>query len=456
MYREGVIVHVDGKYWVPGRGATSPSDPAGSTTPARTTRCATPENLLEDLLRSRWDGGPRSCSTSPPTRRGRIHENDIASLQGFKAIRDATFKTDLARGAAVSASNVRGNAAAFAAGNVIDGDRAHYWATDDGVVEASLTIDFGAKKTFDHVVLQEYIELGQRILRLSVEAHQDGTWNKVADATSIGWKRILRTEAVTADKVRVNILEAKVCPALSTVALYAGPPQVAISPDTGGFMDATQVELHATPRNAAVHYTLDGSTPTQQSPAYDGPFTIDKTTAVRAVGYVGDTPSMAVAERTLKKLEEDDFLDPVVVENLLRGLHFTYYEGGWQSLNDMAGAQPAAEGRARDFDLRYRKRDEHCALRFEGYIDIPEKGVWEFATASDDGSNLYIGDVRIVANDYLQAPTERSGRISLKKGLHPIRVDYFNATGDAHLSVLWTHPDGTKEPIPARVLRWTK
>ena len=40
------------------------------------------------------------------------------------------------------ASNVRGNSKEFGAEKTIDGNKDTYWATDDGVTTASLTIDF--------------------------------------------------------------------------------------------------------------------------------------------------------------------------------------------------------------------------------------------------------------------------------------------------------------------------
>ena len=114
----------------------------------------TPENLM-DLYYQSVGRGASLLLNVPPDPRGRIHENDIASLRGFKALRDATFKTDLALGAAAEASNVRGNADAFAGTNALNGDRKTYWATDDGATTGSLTVDLGKVTTLDHVVLQE-------------------------------------------------------------------------------------------------------------------------------------------------------------------------------------------------------------------------------------------------------------------------------------------------------------
>ncbi len=222
-YREGVNGHVDGRYWLPAEVDVS-IRPGWFYHKSQNGRVRSPENLMTLYYQSVGRGASLLLNV-PPDGRGLIHENDIAALRGFKALRDATFKTDLALGATAEASNVRGNANAFAAANVLNGDRTAYWATDDGVTTGSVTVDLGKARTFDHVVLQEHIELGQRILRFSVDAHSGGQWRSIAEGTSIGWKRILRTDAVTADKVRFNVLEAKACPTLSTVSLYAGAPR---------------------------------------------------------------------------------------------------------------------------------------------------------------------------------------------------------------------------------------
>lgn len=90
-----------------------------------------------------------------------------------------------------------------------DGNKNTYWATDDTIKTASLTIDFGKPAKFNRFLVQEYIRLGQRVKSFTVEALVDGSWKELAKATTIGYKRILRFPSVTATKVRINITDAK-------------------------------------------------------------------------------------------------------------------------------------------------------------------------------------------------------------------------------------------------------
>ncbi len=92
----------------------------------------TPRQLV-DLHYSSIGRGASFLLNLPPDRRGRIPENDAQSLREFRQIIDATFATNLAVGARVGASNSRGGGRdrRFVPGNVLDGSRITYWATDD-------------------------------------------------------------------------------------------------------------------------------------------------------------------------------------------------------------------------------------------------------------------------------------------------------------------------------------
>ena len=159
----------------------------------------------------------------PPDRRGRIHENDVKSLQAWKQMLDATFATDLARGATVTASNTRGGDERFSPANVIDGKRDTYWATDDSEKTAELVLDLGKPTTFNLIRLREYLPLGQRIDAVALDAWKDGKWSEIATATSIGNQRLIQTKPITTSKVRLRITNAAACPAISEIGLFAAP-----------------------------------------------------------------------------------------------------------------------------------------------------------------------------------------------------------------------------------------
>lgn len=220
-YKESPHGHADGEQWLPAEVDVS-IRPGWFYHAKEDEKVRTPENLMQIYYESVGRGASLLLNL-PPDPRGLINEHDVAALQGFRKLLDATFAENLATKASATANHVRGNADAFAAGNVLDDNRATYWTTDDADTDAMLEIDLGGAKRFDHIVLQEYIELGQRILHLNIEAREDGKWKPLAEATSIGWKRILTFPPCTADAIRIHIDKARACPMLSSVAIYAGP-----------------------------------------------------------------------------------------------------------------------------------------------------------------------------------------------------------------------------------------
>jgi alpha-L-fucosidase len=49
---------------------------------------------------------------------------------------------------------------------------------------------------------------------------QEDEWIPIADATTVGYKRILRVEPVTTSKVKLEIIDATNIPAISNFGLY--------------------------------------------------------------------------------------------------------------------------------------------------------------------------------------------------------------------------------------------
>jgi alpha-L-fucosidase len=220
-YKEAQNGHIFGQQWMPAEVDVS-IRPGWFYHEKENRKVRSADNLMQIYYESVGRGAGLLLNI-PPDRRGHFHEKDVAALRAFKQQRDAIFEVDLAQSATAEADNVRGQSETFAAASANDGDRATYWAADTDVTGANVTLTFDSATRFDHVVLQEYIELGQRITAFQIEARVEGEWKSVADGTSIGWKRILHFDPVSADAVRIVITGAKACPTLSTFAVFASP-----------------------------------------------------------------------------------------------------------------------------------------------------------------------------------------------------------------------------------------
>jgi len=181
-----------------------------------------PARELWDLYLKSVGRGANLLLNVPPDRRGRLHEADVASLREFGEIRRATFANNLAAGAKLTASNVRGNSSRYAPENLLDGDSSTYWATDNAVTTPELRLEFPRPVTFNVIRLRENIRLGQRVASFEIDVRSGNAWRKLAAATSVGNCRLIRTDGpVTTDNVRLRITSSPVCPALSDFGLFA-------------------------------------------------------------------------------------------------------------------------------------------------------------------------------------------------------------------------------------------
>lgn len=179
----------------------------------------TPQQLFDIYLTSVGRGSTLLLNI-PPDRRGRVHEKDSASLMGFRAMLDSAFKNNLAINKPVQVSAFRGKDKQYSGNNLTDNNPQTYWTTDDEITTGTLEIDLGKSQKLNFISLQEYIPLGQRIKKFSVEIRANQTWQPVAEGTTIGYKRILKLNGVEADAVRITIQNAKACPVISEVGIY--------------------------------------------------------------------------------------------------------------------------------------------------------------------------------------------------------------------------------------------
>ena len=85
------------------------------------------------------------------------------------------------------------------------------------------------------------------------------------------------------------------------------------------------------------------------------------------------------------------------------------------------------------------------AISFKGFLKVPESGVFRMILNSDDGSVLRIGEKVIVDNDGPHPSQDVGTLVRLQKGYTPIRIDYFEATGDAELSFFLEDASGQRQ-----------
>ncbi len=219
----------------------------------------------------------------------------------------------------------------------------------------------------------------------------------------------------------------------------------------GLFIDQpAEVSMKAIVDGQVIHYTVDGSVPDKNAPVYNAPFRLDSTAVVQAKSFDenGHESALTTAYFRILKPTPD------------HGLNVRFYHGdNWKRVPSFAKLPIAKSWNSHEFGFEeseiealMQKGNSSFGLVYTGFIQIDQPGEYRFYTQSDDGSNLYINDKKVVDNDGDHGVKESSGDIKLEAGKHPIRVEYFNGGGGYWLDVFYKSADGPKQLIPANKL----
>ena len=220
------------------------------------------------------------------------------------------------------------------------------------------------------------------------------------------------------------------------------------------FTEPLAVALATTTSGAEIRYTLDGSEPTETSALYAAPVPVDRSLTLKAKGF---KPGAAPSRTLTLEAEEAVFRRGMPAETATRpGVAYSYYEGVFSCVNDIRKGKYVSSGTMPAPSIAQAPQEDHFAYVFTGLILIPERGVWEFMTKSDDGSVLMIGDRRVVDNDGSHASVMATGRVALEAGLHPYTLLYFEDYEGQDLAWGWKAPGAEGfEAIPEANLRMT-
>jgi hypothetical protein len=95
---------------------------------------------------------------------------------------------------------------------------------------------------------------------------------------------------------------------------------------------------------------------------------------------------------------------------------------------------------------------DNFAVRWTGEIIIPTSGTYTFRTQTDDGVRLWVNDELLIDN-WTDGNSGDSGNIELAGGQrYPIKLEYYENTGDARCELSWLGPGILPSPIPSQYL----
>jgi len=225
---------------------------------------------------------------------------------------------------------------------------------------------------------------------------------------------------------------------------------VQISPAQTVFIEHARVSFDIPTQDTGdveFRYTLDGSDPTPASSLYTGPFELKKTATVKVRPFrkglkssPWDFPGID-AGKTIGAVFTKVDRSPAQVEGDLQdGLNYGYMEGDWPTLMMQAGRGNFCPVSRRgtvsallseDETNEIRRTKGAYAIRYSGYIDVPQDGVYIwYAPAHMLDVSMDAGfDLRlwIDGKEWFPEPglhAQNSWSVALGKGLHSFEVSF--------------------------------
>jgi hexosaminidase len=227
-----------------------------------------------------------------------------------------------------------------------------------------------------------------------------------------------------------------------------GLQQIVVSNET------QKIELSANVKDAKIYYTLNGDLPTEKSFLYEKPIElklkVGEKVTIKAINVLHSgrksIPATGIYYRQIMKNAVQK------KEKAILGLNGSLYSNELYKevflTKELDGMRPWQNFQSYTIDVYDKlKAPNKYGLIYDGYINVPQTGVYTFFLNSDDGSSFWVDNEEVISNEGLHAPEEKAGQISLEKGFHFIKVKYFQGGGGSKLELSWQQEGGKKEVV---------
>lgn len=227
-----------------------------------------------------------------------------------------------------------------------------------------------------------------------------------------------------------------------------------------------------------IRYTTDGSAPDGRSAVLPAELVIRQTELVRVAAFRPDGSRGDIYDL---RYEKQELAEPVVVTGVSEGLVCSRYKGQFKMTTRMpgeTGAKMGGDGKAGGADrgVKVDGVGERATapdtvmtvasivvpsvleapafgLKYRGYLDVPQDGVYSFYLTCDDGGTLKIADREVVNNDGNHSAIEKNGQVALKRGLQKFALDFIEGGGGYTLQLKYSFNGSEAQDIPASWLK---
>lgn len=198
-----------------------------------------------------------------------------------------------------------------------------------------------------------------------------------------------------------------------------------------------------------IRYTTDGSLPDNTSAKLQKPLVITTDQNIRLAafntsGHRGDIYNLHYTREAMAPAVNNT--------NVSAGLSCAYYGHFYKSTTLISG-KPDTVCMVNNIEVPTMQKAPSFGLKYNGFIDVPQDGVYSFYLTCDDGGILQIAGKTVVDNDGLHAPIEKSGQVALQKGLQPFVLNFIEGGGGYTLKLKYSFNGSAPQDIPSAWLK---
>jgi len=212
---------------------------------------------------------------------------------------------------------------------------------------------------------------------------------------------------------------------------YAGlGGNIELLPAGGMIVKGKPIQLRYFDDTTRMHYTIDGTIPTESSLAVPHVLSLNDASTVTYKRFTNRTRFDKTATASFSAAEKE--LPPVAeLKNAKAGgWHYAYSEGNV--------TRPQTGIAVKDFEKTLPRKNSYV-LTLDGWLQVKEDGYHMFFFRGNQGSKLFIGNTLAMQfND--SKLTSSSYMMPLSKGFYPLRIEYAGKKEDYNLLLYWITP----------------
>ena len=203
-----------------------------------------------------------------------------------------------------------------------------------------------------------------------------------------------------------------------------------------------------------VRYTLDGTEPQASSGLYKDPLNISETTTLKARSFLPSGKSSPVRTAFIRKV---NLRNSTGLTAPVKGLCLNW---DYREISSLDSINPISK---ENFSITdsikiplFLQGKDHFVLVFEGFFYAETDGIYRFFISSDDGSRLWLNNELLADNDGVHGKMTIEGNEGLKKGYHPIKIEFFEARYGETLTLEVEEPGSVRKELDSTRIFYEK